>query len=791
MTFENNQNGTTASILADFSSQSNNSVASGNSVVNLQAEVHKEWVEKRGANPEWVKANISWISKKEAEERLGYDPLHDGHWIEGAIGIGQFRPKEPFTNKDGQEAKYITRKAELGGVDIIAPSYPHDPEFWGSEQKIKQKAIYKDGVPCVGVTEGGFKALYLCDHIGASVGLPGCWNGVIEVKDEAPVKGRKKGSNYALVDGLRYLHKQLRLGLIILLDQDEKYSTIEFVNQAIERLGETAGGKKIWVATWDSALGKGVDDVIHAHGSAPIQEAIDKALPFDEWVARYRPKTKKAKLRKLLELKYRGRIRFNLLKFEITLDGRVITPPSEIRRNVDTTTWFDFQATVEEELEEEVNENTFFNAVMAAARKNSFHPVLDYLNHVKALHKNRPYGAIDELCDVLGLKTSIERIQMERHLIGSVKRITHPGCKYDTVPVFFGGQGLNKTTLWEALYSKPFFATLRVADSEKDTIMQTHKFWAVEYGEIDVIYKKKEIEQIKANLSTSEDTYRPPYERHDRTVPRSFVFVGSTNKPEFLLDEENRRFWLLEPQSDPVIDLDKIQQIRDAVWAEAAKKADEGAQFWFVRGTKLWDEQEAMSKRYQLASPFYEKIADALPKMKKEGFSMAELCALLDLNTSEQFRFNQAIAKDLKLLGYTNKGLVNIGDARVKRWRKNDPSTTETLTQSDLEGGSNKTHQLRLSTETLIQSDLERGEIGFIQFERVSGNSDDVGDCINTIESPAQSEKPLHPSTTRSQSLFQGRRGLKHPLSKLKRRYSKGFKQFQTKTRLIDPLSHP
>ncbi len=725
------------------------SLATQNTGVNLHPEVRKEWVEKRGLAPEWVEANITYVTAAEAKKKLGnFTIASDGHWIEGDHGYGQFRPLVPHKSKDGQQLKYVSPSSSKAEVDAIAPIYPHKPDFWDSSEAVQDAAFKKDGKPCVIIAEGVAKAISLCSNIAPSIAITGCWNGTreIEVEKKVKVKGEwvtKTTTEIALVDTLAHTQSDLNLGIIIALDQDEKWSTREQVEKAILRLAETIGEHRpIWIANWDSKLGKGADDVIQVHGTAPILHALNNAIPFKDWKRLNFPETKKAKFRKLLDGKYSGRIRFNLLKHEITLDGRVVTPPSEVRLDVDTTTWFDFQATVESELGLDLGDNTFFNGVLDAARKHSFHPVRDYLNHVKAIHLNTPDGAINELCDILGLKTSIERIQLERHLIASVKRITQPGCKYDTVPVFFGEQGLNKTTLWETLYGESFFSTLRVSDSDKDTIMNTHKFWAVEYGEIDVIYKKKEVEQVKANLSTRSDTYRPPYERMDRTVPRSFVFVGSTNKPEFLLDDENRRFWMLEPTADPVIDLDRLRNIRDAIWAEAYKKAEAGAEFWFTRGTHLWNEQAALAKRYELASHFYETI-EHIVKRLPEAFSMESLCNAMNVSLTDRPRLVQYFAKDLKLMGYTNKGLV--GDKRVKLWRKNEPSQPKTLTSYTPEGGTLNQPSAPLSNETLTQSQSERGEIPF--FNNLRGIDLDDKSALNNVEGLAKSEKTHSPLT--------------------------------------------
>lgn len=67
--------------------------------------------------------------------------------------------------------------------------------------------------------------------------------------------------------------------------------------------------------------------------------------------------------------------------------------------------------------------------------------------------------------------------------------------------------------------------------------------WMVELAELLATKKAKEVESIKAFLTSTVDTYRPPYGRRTEQRPRVCVFAGTTNNDHFLTDRTgNRRF---------------------------------------------------------------------------------------------------------------------------------------------------------------------------------------------------------------------------------------------------------
>jgi hypothetical protein len=628
---------------------------------NLSADVCKEWVEKRGFAAEWVAYNVLPMGIEAASDALGYVAQSKGVWIEGEIGGGQFRPDVPWASADGKsKPKYRTRTAKKGGYDLIFPAYPGEPHFWGDAERVRKAACWIDGEPYVILSEGGAKAISGCANVAPTVGAPGV---------EMALLGKDKDGKRAMTAGLRYLVEDCRVGIIIAFDADTKVTTQRNVGRAQASIAKAviAAGGRVRIATglWKEEQGKGMDDFIQQNGAAKFREqVIDRCQPFSE-KEHTAPSTRSGKLKHYLAQEIGDRLSFNMLKGDVLLDGARIVPGSEVSRD-QTVTWFEFRTEAGEVIGDDIGEGLFIEAVLHQARQNCFHPVVDYLESVKGLAAG---GAIDELTEVMGLLLPIERKMMRKHLIGSVARMKQPGCKYDTCPVQFTDQGGKKTTLWEALYGQGNFTTLLASDGDKDTLMKS-----LEYGEIEGLYKKKDVEHIKNVLSTREDTYRPPYERVNKTVPRSFVFVGSTNSSDFLRDDQNRRFWMLTPTRLP-IDLDWIRANRDRIWAEAYQLWEAGEQYWFEYGTEEAWEQEQLAKEFQQTSVVKEKIVDCLLSSEVgRPFTLEDLLTGLkvidSLTTLKSVEIT--IAHELKKLGFVKKKMRNEGGS--PRWYWMSPS---------------------------------------------------------------------------------------------------------------------
>lgn len=233
---------------------------------------------------------------------------------------------------------------------------------------------------------------------------------------------------------------------------------------------------------------------------------------------------------------------------------------------------------------------------------NKFHPVQDYLNGLKWDGVPR---AETLFVDYLGAEDNeYTRAVSRKTLVSAVARIFHPGVKVDTVTVLVGPQGCGKSQIISRLGGEWFSDTLTTVVG-KDAYEQIQGFWIIEIGELAAM-KKNEIESIKHFMSKAEDAYRPSYGRRVEIYPRQCVFIGTTNRYEFLRDTTgNRRFW--------PVDVDPKRITRD-MWQELDK--EEVGQVWaeavqmFQSGEKAYIDDEHLEK---LAEAEQEKHLDESP----------------------------------------------------------------------------------------------------------------------------------------------------------------------------------
>ncbi len=133
------------------------------------------------------------------------------------------------------------------------------------------------------ITEGAKKAGTLLTAGFLAIAVPGINGGYRTPKDKL---GRRCGKSH-LISPLELLSNSQR-EIYFTFDQDQKPNTIKAVNSAIKKCGYLLKEKgcQVKVMTWDSQLGKGVDDLIANQGEKAFLEAYNKALSLEIWQAK-------------------------------------------------------------------------------------------------------------------------------------------------------------------------------------------------------------------------------------------------------------------------------------------------------------------------------------------------------------------------------------------------------------------------------------------------------------------------------------------------------------------------
>jgi DNA polymerase-1 len=179
--------------------------------------------------------------------------------------------------------------------------------------------------------------------------------------------------------------------------------------------------------------------------------------------------------------------------------------------------------------------------------------------------------------------------------------------------VLEGLQGWYKSTVWRVLASNEWFTDALPDLHTKDAAQALRGKWIIEFAELDS-FKRAEIETIKRFISATQDHYRPSYGRRALTFPRGNIFVGTTNKWTYLLDETgNRRYLPVRVQQ--ACDIDALRRDRDQLWAEAKRQYDDGKQ-WYIDDSDLLKQAEIEQADRTEEDPWTEPVRAYLASRK-------------------------------------------------------------------------------------------------------------------------------------------------------------------------------
>jgi len=226
------------------------------------------------------------------------------------------------------------------------------------------------------------------------------------------------------------------------------------------------------------------------------------------------------------------------------------------------------------------NDPKYRHAMRIYLDENSYNPVVDMLNALKWDGKPRIKTFLTKW---MGCADTPYVHECSRLIFaGGVHRAYRPGCKFDDVVVLIGTkQGEGKTTLvrWLAMRDE-FFAEVTEIEGQRG-IEILEGAWICELSELLGLTKAKEVEAVKSYITRQVDRYRRPYDRYVVDNPRRCVFVGTTNKRQFLTDKTgNRRFYPVETNGSGYDLFDREAEVKEDIrqcWAEAIQLFREDA----------------------------------------------------------------------------------------------------------------------------------------------------------------------------------------------------------------------
>jgi predicted P-loop ATPase len=318
---------------------------------------------------------------------------------------------------------------------------------------------------------------------------------------------------------------------------------------------------------------------------------------------------------------------------------------------------------------------TVVDAVAKACSEQSFNVAKDYLEYCQRNTESDDQLLSQWMEQFLGVEPENQKQDQyvqavsRLSLIQAVARVFNPGCKADSVIILEGQQGTGKSTCLSVLFSPDYFGDQLPPMTSKDASSYLKGKWCIELGELE--YKRKaEVETIKAFISRTHEDYRPAFGREEIIHPRTCVFWGTTNKEEYLNDETgNRRFLSIKTN---VIDLEGLEDARDALWGAAVRAYLSGEVYWLTGDLCQIAATEAEGRMEQ--DPWCELILAKMQGMEEASIRDAFFqCFNDESEANRSTADNRRMAKALVLCGWERAGKFTSGNKRNQVKFKNSP----------------------------------------------------------------------------------------------------------------------
>jgi hypothetical protein len=329
--------------------------------------------------------------------------------------------------------------------------------------------------------------------------------------------------------------------------------------------------------------------------------------------------------------------------------------PRKLREDpdlIDATVWLQKDGQIP------IDDRTTMKALKNVAMDASYHPVRQYLNGLTWDGVPRLDTWLIDHCGAED--TALNRAIGSRWKIAAVARIMEPGCLVKTVIVLEGPQDFGKSSLLRTIAVCPEWFVDDLGDlTNKDSLLKTLGKWIIEFAEFDSL-RKAEASKVKAFLSTPSDNFRLPYGMWSEPHPRHWVGAATINPGAdgYLMDETgNVRFWTVECavgwSKDRRVDLTKLAEVRDQLWAEAVHRYAKDEPYWLdTNELREAQDQEADTRmRGDAREEYVGRIVDNWPR---PFLTMADLLACFEIkpDNPNHKAFEIAYGTILKRLGW-------------------------------------------------------------------------------------------------------------------------------------------
>ncbi len=213
---------------------------------------------------------------------------------------------------------------------------------------------------------------------------------------------------------------------------------------------------------------------------------------------------------------------------------------------------------------DKVHHRIVSSCIESLARKNSRSPMLEWIKSIQWDGSPRLDTWMERLWGVP--ESTYSREVAAKFLISACARMDRPGTKVDWLLIIIGPQAVGKTSMPGIMF-RGLAKILYGEQNHKDLHLIFHSGLCVIFDELDS-FGKRESSNLKAMITTNEDSFRPPYGASVEVFPRRFTLYGCGNRHEFLQYDASgyRRYAIVEV--DRLLDFAGLESELGQLWAE-------------------------------------------------------------------------------------------------------------------------------------------------------------------------------------------------------------------------------
>lgn len=252
---------------------------------------------------------------------------------------------------------------------------------------------------------------------------------------------------------------------------------------------------------------------------------------------------------------------------------------------------------------DKVTFRTVFSCIQALAKRHARSPMLDYVRGLR-------WDGVQRLATFMSRLWGVSNDDFTREvstkwLVAACARLDKPGTKIDYILIVIGPQGIGKTSFPGIIFGAngaENSITLYGDHNHKDLHMLLHSSLVVGFDELDS-FTRMESRNLKAMITQTKDSFRPPYGASVEEFQRRFTFYGCGDKAEFLQTDPAgyRRYPIIE--AGKKLDFAGLEAERDQLWAEAWHLYKSGSvDFWEIKGASN------RAEHFTIANPLEDQI---------------------------------------------------------------------------------------------------------------------------------------------------------------------------------------